>query len=196
MFAQFSAAALNHLLMQNNWALPRLQKFSGQTARFNIAPFTLAFTILDSGLIRDADIEEVGTGCTCSLALTLLPRLALHDQNAYQEINVEGNPALLSEIFFLSKNLIWDQAQDLSNFTGDIVAERIVQASNNFHLNLNYSARNLLQATVEFLTEEQPVITQVAPTLTFLQEVDTLRNDSARLELRVKRLTSIMQKEH
>jgi ubiquinone biosynthesis protein UbiJ len=49
MFTRTSAAALNHLLSQNSWALSRLARHAGKTARFDIAPFSFAYTILDDG---------------------------------------------------------------------------------------------------------------------------------------------------
>src|SRR5665647_3752755 len=58
MFAQPSAAALNHLLTQNRWALPRLARFAGKTARFDIAPFSFSYTILADGSLRRADASS------------------------------------------------------------------------------------------------------------------------------------------
>lgn len=187
-FAQFSAEALNHLLRQNHWALPRLKKFSGKTVRFNIAPFSLAYTILDDGLLRNADIT-CSADAVCNLAPSLLPRLALHDETAHNEIHSEGDPALLTEIFFLTKNLHWDIAEDLSSFTGDIAAERIVQATENAQRQLRDAASNLAHAATEYWTEERSLIATPPQLNSFMQQVDALRNDIARLEQRIKRLT-------
>ncbi|MCR4302752.1 MAG: hypothetical protein NUV63_00805 [Gallionella sp.] len=46
---QLTTSALNHLLTQNIWALPRLARFAGKTIRFDIAPFSLVCAILESG---------------------------------------------------------------------------------------------------------------------------------------------------
>lgn len=116
-FAQPTVAALNHLLAQNNWALPRLQKFAGKTARFNIAPFSFACTILGDGLLSSAD-EASSADALCVIAPSLLPRLAAQDETARNEIHSEGDAALLTEIFYLSQNLRWDKVEDLSRLTG------------------------------------------------------------------------------
>jgi ubiquinone biosynthesis protein UbiJ len=190
MFAQPSAAALNHLLMQNNWALPRLAHFAGKTARFDIAPFSFAYTILADGSLCSAD-ADVNADIVCIIAPSLLPRLALHDENAHAEIRSEGDAELLKEIFFLSRNLHWDAAEDLSRVTGDIAAERIVQTAHIVQQQLRDSAMNLFQSTAEYLVEERPLLAKPQHISAFMQQVDTLRDDLARLEQRINRLHTV-----
>jgi ubiquinone biosynthesis protein UbiJ len=187
-FAQPSVKTLNHLLTQNSWALPRLQKFAGKTARFNIAPFSFAYTILEDGLLLSADAES-SADATCIIAPTLLPRLALQDENARSEIQSEGDAALLTEIFYLSQNIRWDVAEDLSKLTGDIAAERIVQTAKNTQQQLHNGAVNFAESLSEYWTEERPLITKPLQITTFTQQVDVLRDDIARLEQRVKALS-------
>jgi ubiquinone biosynthesis protein UbiJ len=185
--ARFAATALNHLLAQNSWALPRLQKFAGKTARFTIAPFSFGYTILEDGLLRNAD-AATSADAHCAIAPTLLPRLAVHDENALGEIKREGDAALLTEIFFLSKNLRWDAAEDLSKVTGDMLAERVVQAGRTARQQLHNATDNLARAAIEYWTEERPLLATPPRMATFMQQVDALRDDLARLEQRIKRL--------
>ena len=187
MFAQPSVTALNHLLTQNSWALPRLSRFAGKTARFDIAPFSFACAILQDGMLRAADADS-GADALCVIAPSLLPRLALHDENAHTEIHGEGDAELLKEIFFLSRNLNWDPAEDLSHVTGDIAAERIVQTMQSAHQQLHDAAMNFSRAAAEYLTEERPLLAKPLQVSAFMQEVDILRDDAARLELRIGRL--------
>jgi ubiquinone biosynthesis protein UbiJ len=187
MFAQPSVAALNHLLKQNSWALPRLARFAGKTARFDIAPLSFAYAILDNGSLRSV-AASTSADALCVIAPSLLPRLALHDENAHTEIRSEGDAELLKEIFFLSRNLRWDAAEDLSSITGDIAAERIVQAIQNAQQQLRGAAANLSQAAAEYLTEERPLLAKPRQVSAFMQQVDTLRDDVARLEQRIGRL--------
>ncbi|MDO8208726.1 MAG: hypothetical protein Q7T38_13035 [Gallionella sp.] len=186
MIARLSASALNHLLAQNSWAFERLVHFSGKTARFDIAPLSFAYTILPDGTLTRAD-KTAGADAACVIAPSLLPRLALHDELAHAEIQSSGDAALLAEIFFLSRNLRWDAAEDLSHVTGDIAAERIVQTVQNRPFGA--SAVNLAQAAAEYFTEEQPLIAKPQQINSFMQQVDTLRDDMARLEQRIKALS-------
>lgn len=187
MIAQLCASALNHLLAQNSWAFQRLSRFSGKTARFDIAPLSFAYTILPDGTLASAEMSD-SIDAVCIIAPSLLPRLALHDELAHAEIQSTGDAALLSEIFFLSRNLRWDAAEDLSHVTGDIAAERIVQTVNGKQFFA--SAVNLAQAAAEYFTEEQPLIAKPQQINSFMQQVDTLRDDMARLEQRIKALSS------
>jgi ubiquinone biosynthesis protein UbiJ len=184
MFSLLSATALNHLLAQNSWAFDRLMPFAGKTARFNIAPFSFAYTVLPDGSVGSAD-KAASADALCVIAPSLLPRLALHDELAHAQIQGTGDTALLSEIFYLSRNLVWDAAEDLSHITGDIAAERIVQAVQG----RPHSALNLAQATAEYFTEENPLLAKPAQISSFMQQVDTLRDDMARLEMRIKSLS-------
>ncbi len=188
MIPQFSATALNHLLAQNSWAPARLERFSGKTVRFEIAPLSFACTILPDGMVGSADIAA-GADAVCCIAPSLLPRLALHDELAHSEIQSSGDAALLAEIFFLSRNLRWDVAEDLSLVTGDIAAERIVQAVQSKQQQLGASALNLAQAVAEYFTEERPLLAKPRHIAAFMQQVDALRDDIARLQQRVARLS-------
>jgi ubiquinone biosynthesis protein UbiJ len=188
MISQLSAASLNHLLKQNSWALSRLERFAGKTARFDIAPISFVWSIQADGSLRCAD-ENISADVVCILSPSLLPRLALHDENAYAEIRSTGDPDFLKEIFFLSRNLSWDAAEDLSKFTGDIPAERIVQALQSLHQQFYDSVTNLSQAATEYFTEEQPLVAKPLHVSEFIQQVDMLRDDIARLEQRIKALT-------
>jgi len=188
MFAQPSAAALNHLLTQNSWAMRRLARFAGKTARFDIAPFSFTCTILDDGSLRNAD-AATSSDARCVVAPSLLPRLVAHDENAHADIRSEGDAGLLEEIFFLSRNLHWDAAEDLSHFTGDIAAERIAQIARNMRHQLREAAVNFSRAAAEYWTEEQPLLAKPQHVEAFMRQVDTLRDDVARLEQRIKRLS-------
>jgi len=187
MFTQPSAAALNHLIKQNSWALTRLARYAGKTARFDIAPFSIAWTIQFDGTLRAAENSSVADA-RCIIDPSLLPRLVLHDENAHTGIRSEGDADFLKEIFFLSRNLRWDAAEDLSQVTGDIAAERIVQTAKNAQQLLREAAINFTRATAEFMTEERPLLAKSRHVSAFLQQVDDLRDDVARLEQRITRL--------
>ncbi len=187
MLNQPAIAALNHLLTQSGWALQRLANFSGKTARFNIAPFSFACTIQDDGTLRVAD-QNASADASCTIPPSLLPRLALHDEAAFSQIYSEGDAALLNEIFYLSRHLRWDAAEDLSRVTGDIAAERIVQFAKDSQQQVRDTALNLSQALAEYWTEERPLLAKPTHVAAFVRQVDKLRDDVARLEQRINRL--------
>ena len=188
MLGQPAAATLNHLLVQSGWALQRLARFAGKTAQFDITPFSVSFTIQDNGTLRAA-APDASADARCIIAPSLLPRLALHDEKAHSEIISIGDAPLLAEIFYLSRHLRWDVAEDLSRVTGDITAERIVKLAKTGQRRVRDAALNLSQALAEYWTEERPLLAKPAQVAAFMQQVDKLRDDVARLEQRIKNLT-------
>ncbi len=187
-FSQTSAYALNHLLSQNSWAGPRLARFFGKTIRFDIVPFSVVLKVSADGMLRPAD-DGASADARCVVAPSLLPRLALQEENAFQQITTEGDSALLAEIFFLARNLRWDAAEDLSKVTGDIAAERIVQTAGSVKQQVGDAAVNFARAAAEYWTEERPLIAKPEQLREFTRQVDILRDDIARMEQRVKRLS-------
>ena len=187
--ASLSVNALNHLFTQSGWALQRLNKFAGKTARFNIAPFSFACTVLDDGTVRTANMDAFADAI-CNIAPSLLPRLALKDETAFSQIQSSGDASLLAEIFYLSRNLRWDAAEDISRVTGDIAAEKIVQLANTAQQQIRDSALNLTQAFAEYWTEERPLVAKSTHINSFVQQIDALRDNVARLEQRINRLSN------
>jgi ubiquinone biosynthesis protein UbiJ len=185
---QLSASALNHLLGQNGWALQRLAKFAGKTARFDIAPFSFAYTVQADGTVLKATVDAMPDALN-TIAPSLLTRLAMKDEAAFSAIKSSGDTAFLAEIFFLSKHLRWDAAEDLSQITGDIVAERLVHFAAGAQQQVRESALNLSQAFAEYWTEERPLVAKSVHINQFIQQVDALRDDVERLEQRINRLT-------
>ena len=200
-----TALALNHVLKQNEWALQRLARHSGKTVRFNIAPFSSTYVIQNNGLIATIELDVLPEitladashktsaqipDATCTFPPSLLPRLALHDETAIQAVVSEGDTALLADVLYISRNLRWDVAEDLSHIAGDIAAERIVQFAHGSQRQAYDTARNLSQALAEYWTEERPLLAKPDQVTRFIQNVDKLRDDVARLEQRISRLTS------
>jgi ubiquinone biosynthesis protein UbiJ len=180
-------AALNHLLTQSGWAGPRLARFSGKTAKFDIVPFSLACTIAADGALVSA-AEGATPDATCTIAPPLLPRLALRDEAALGQIKTCGDAALVEEIFFLWRNLRWDAAEDISRVTGDVAAERIVRFADAIVQQARGVGQNLSQALAEYWTEERPLLAKPAPVADFARQVERLSDEVARLEQRINRL--------
>ncbi len=180
-------ATLNHLLTQSGWALQRLERFSGKTVHISVAPFSFGCTVGENGALLSA-ASGASADAELVIAPSLLPRLALGDEAAYGEIGRAGDSALIEEVIFLSRNLRWDAAEDLSRFTGDIAAERIGQFARAQHKMVRDAAGNLAEAVAEYWTEERPVLAKAGRIADFAQKVGTLRDEVEKLEQRIKRL--------
>jgi len=107
----------------------------------------------------------------------------------------EGEDSLLAEIFYLSRNLRWDAAEDLSKVTGDVAAERIVQLIRTSHRQFFEGITNVAEAVSEYLTEERTTLASRHSIAAFLTQVDTLREDFSRLEQRVGKIAKCHAKQ-
>lgn len=187
MLGQPTASALSHLLAQSGWAAKRLAPHAGKTVCFQIAPFSFSYTIQDDGSVSAA-AEATSADAVCTIPPSLLPRLAVQDESAYLQIENSGDAALLAEIFYLSRHLRWDAAEDLSHLTGDIAAERMVQYADAGRRYIQHTATVLSHALAEFWTEEDPLLAKSTQISSFVHQTDKLRDDVARLEQRIHRL--------
>jgi len=188
MLASVAIAPLNHLLREESWALKRLQAHAGKTARFRLPPFPdLALTIQASGEVSAA-AKGASDDATLTLIPGLLPRLLAHDEDAYRKVRVLGDSEFGEEILLIGKNLHWDVEQDISGVVGDILAHRVMRAGEGLMHWQTETARNLWQALVEYLTEEQPLLAKSMDMHEFIREVNTLRSHAASLEMRLNAL--------
>lgn len=188
MLRQPAISMLNHLLAQSGWALPRLARLAGKTVRLNLPLFTLVCTIQDDGSLLAAT-PDTSSDAVCTIPAALLPRLALLDESALEQVERFGDAALTEEIFFLARNLRWDVAEDLSRVTGDIAAERIVEFAGNAQRQVRQNALNLSHALAEYWTEERPLIATRRQIESFAQGAAKLQSAIASLEQRINRLS-------
>ncbi len=187
MLGEAAVAMLNHLLAQSGWAPQRLAAFASMAVRINLFPFSFVCAIREDGTLRAAP-PDTAENASCTVAPSLLPLLAMHDESALERITHTGDERLADEMIFLARNLRWDAAEDLSRFTGDIVAERMVRLAGDARSHVRDSALNFLQALTEYWTEERPLIAKPAQLRDFSLQVAELQNLLDRLESRVQRL--------
>lgn len=138
-------------------------------------------------MLRGAD-NSASADAVCVIALSLLPRLALRDEKAYADILAEGDAALLTEIFSLSRNLHWDAAKDLNRIAGDNATEHIMRTVQEQSHKLHDVAADLSRMAKDYFTEEHPLLAKPQQVAEFIHQVDEIRDDVARMELRIKRV--------
>lgn len=188
MLSQPIIATLNHLLTQSGWALPRLAKYSGRTVHFSIAPVSITCTVQEDGTLHAAAVDATADA-DFIVPPSSLPRLALQEDAAYEQVQTSGDAALVEEVLFIARNLRWDAAEDLSRFTGDIAAERIVQFAQGGKKLVADAADNLSHALAEYWTEERPLVAKPVQISDFAQQVKKLRDEVERIEQRINQLS-------
>ena len=189
MIERGALAALNHLLQQQPWAAERLRAFAGQVVEFRCLPFPdLRLAITDAGLLDRAP-AEAASALVVKLTPGALPFLFARDETARKQVEIEGSADLASTVDYLFRNLTWDVEEDLSNLFGDIVAHRLAAGARAFAAWQREAALRLAENLVEYWTEERPLLARPADVESFCGDVDTLRDDVARLEKRIEHLS-------
>ena len=188
-FAPPTAAALNHVLKSASWARARLQPFAGKIARVEILPFRITLAILESGEVANATAEAV-PDATFTLTPGVALRMLAADPGAWQKVIVTGDTALAREILFIAQNLRWDVEEDLSRVFGDVAAHRMVKTATELKRWQRDGADGLARAAAAYWTDERPLIAGKQDVERFIRDVDSLRDDVARLEKRIEQRLS------
>jgi ubiquinone biosynthesis protein UbiJ len=190
MIERGAVAALNHLLTQQPWATERLKAFAGQGVEFRCPPFPdLCLVITGNGLLDRAH-AEAASALVVKLTPGALPFLLARDETARKQVEIEGSADLASTVDYLFRHLDWDVEEDLSRVFGDIVAHRLASGGKAFAAWQRETVLRLAENLVEYWTEEQPLLARPADLEAFCRDVDTLRDDVARLEKRIEHLSA------
>jgi ubiquinone biosynthesis protein UbiJ len=182
-------AFVNHLLRGADWARQELRRYAGRTVRFEVFPFALSLTVLDSGEVAAADAAAVPV-VIARLTPGLVLRLAARDEKAWQDVEISGDTDFAAAIHHVARNLRWDVEEDLSRVFGDIAAHRMSETGRTLNRWGTQALENTGRAFAEYWTEEQPLIAGRRDLDEFNRAVDALRDDVARLEKRIENLSN------
>lgn len=186
-FERIIFPALNHLVQNESWARERLGQFSGSKLLIAAGSIQLNLRIDEQGLFALADITQ-----PADVLLTLpadAPFKFLFDRNSlFSSIKLSGSADLAECLAFVFRNLHWDVEADLASILGDIPARRLAQMGAQLGNQMLDGAKRISQNFVEFSTEDSQLLTATQDIHEFCQTVDNLRDDTARLEKRIKQL--------
>ena len=181
--------ALNHLLEAEAWARDKLKPYAGQCVEFRSPPLpALRLDILDTGLLRSA-AQDAAPNLVVTIGASAMPAALRGEDALMREIAIEGNADLASTVQYLFRHLRWDVTEDLSKVFGDVIAQRMVTEGKRFAAWNREAAEKLAQNFAEYWTEEKALLARPADVRRFLADVDQLRDDLARLEKRIDKLT-------
>jgi len=167
--------------------MQRLAKHAGRTARFNVGPMSISFTVQPSGEVATAAADAV-RDLDVTIPPSSLPRLAARDEEAWRGVRIEGDALFAQDVSFIARNLGWDVEEDLSRVVGDIAAHRIVSTARSLHRWGREAGQRLAQGAAEYWTEESPLVASRVKIESFVRGVAELREAVERLERRVEKL--------
>jgi len=184
-------AALNRGLALDPDTPRRLRPLSGRSLGVVLTdpPLRLRVGFSDSGLTLAREPEEAAPAdATLEATLAALVGLALSRGERSQDVGFRGDVGVIQEVRRLFGELDVDLEEQLAAVTGDVVAHQVGNAVRGGRDWGRHAAETLLRNTGEWLTEERRLLPPAAEARHFLAEVDRLREDTDRLEARLRRL--------
>jgi len=187
LLSQIAVAPVNHVLRGESWALRRLQPYAGKTARFEVPPFSLEFSVREDG-----EVAPPAPGVVPDATFRLTPPAALRilagDRSAYEQVAVSGDAEFAKAVESVVRNARWDAEEDLSRLMGDAAAHRIVRTGRSVARLPVRMAQSMASNLSDYWIEERPLIARRADVQDFVLDVDALRDDVERLAQRISRL--------
>jgi len=190
MLKGLSTQLLQHLVAQNAWAAPLLEPFAGKSMRLNVALASASLVILENGSLAVAGETNV-PDATITISPSLLLRLMAKDESARQQIRIDGDTHLATELAKVFSHMRWDFEDDLSKLVGDVPANKIGSFSRHAATVVKETTANLAGMLSEYWQEEKPMLAKKRHVEQFNAEVDTLRADVERLEKRLNKLAKL-----
>lgn len=178
--------SLNHLLVQNPGATTLLGKHAGQTVRLDLGFKQLDFAITADGhLLASPGVTPDATLQATSSILMQLPFLG---REAMRHADYSGDAALLQTLNQVFREARWDIEAELAPLVGDIAAHRMATAGQSALDTLRHAGQALQTSSSEYIVEEIGLMARKSDVVRFCAEVDTLVDDTARLEARLTQL--------
>jgi len=108
-----------------------------------------------------------------------------------RQIKLEGDAEFAQTVSFLVQNLRWEFEEDLSKVVGDAAAHGIAGSAKSFVAAARAANEKLAANVAEYLLEEDPQLVRPRKIEALAESVRTLRDDVARLEKRIDRLSNL-----
>jgi ubiquinone biosynthesis protein UbiJ len=185
---QALAGILNHLIVQTPGGTSSLARQAGRKLAIDAIITRHVFLIRDDGQLSAVPDAEAEAEATIRLTPDLMLRLPFEGKAAFRSAPTEGDADLLSAFNDVFQNLSWDAEADLARVFGPVIGFRLAEAGRSFSGWLGQATLDTAKALAEYATEENPILASPLDIKHFNAEVDTLRDDVARLEARLARL--------
>ena len=175
----------NHLFQQNEWLKKDLSKHRSKSILFNVGPIHYALIINESGL---PEYRSHIDSYDAEIKLSIASAVELMRGNKKAHIEIKGDIDFATVMSHLLKDIEWDYEDDLSQIVGDIPAYHLVKLGKKVVNATKKTSFNIADTFAEYWLEEKPLIAKKRLVEQFNNEVDRLRFDVDRLELRLKKL--------
>ena len=186
---QLVISAINHVLVNEDWARVKLLPFVGQSALIEASPLKLTFTIAAAGLFESGSNPNQVPSVVITLPDSTAVKFITGDSAAvFSAARISGSADFAEALAFVVRNLKWDVEADLARLIGDIPAHRAISAFSGFIEWQKVGALNIGRNVKEYVTDESSQLIPQDEIEAFGQAVNILRDDLERLEKRIARL--------
>lgn len=145
-------------------------------------------TVTESGSLRSANSDE-SPSVTIAFPADAPLRLLYDAASVLASARLTGAASFAEALAFVFRNLRWDFEADLAGLVGDIPAHRIARVLGEGFAWQRSTLQRLGSNLAEFSMEESALVTRASEVDLFCADVDRLRDDLARLEKRISRLS-------
>ncbi|MBW8329285.1 MAG: hypothetical protein K0M48_09085 [Thiobacillus sp.] len=178
--------SLNHLLRQSPGASEALCRHAGCSVRFDLTLAQFDFRIADDGCFSEAVVDTPDAVVRPTPAL--FARLPFFGREALRHADYSGDPALLATLDRVFRQLDWDVEADLAPVVGDIAAHRLHALGRDALATLAHTVAAFGHNASEYVVEEAELMARGVDVARFNRAVDTLADDVARADARLRRL--------
>jgi ubiquinone biosynthesis protein UbiJ len=196
---QFAEKIANRVLAMDEESQQRVHALSGNTLLIKITDLHLAFyLILENDqivLTQDTDAIVNTTISGKSFALLQLGRKQTQTKALFgNEVTISGDMELAQQIKKIMQQMDIDWEEQLSHFTGDVIAHGISQQISRTKHWLKRTSKALRENISEYLQEEARLVVGEQELEDFYFAVRETTNDVERVLIRLNKLTQCSEK--
>jgi ubiquinone biosynthesis protein UbiJ len=192
MLHSLSLPVINRALRDDPWAASRLAGFAGSSLRISLADKSLLrYSIEPDGLLAAHQVfgEDEPT-LSIDLPANAASLFLSHGrQGVIKAAKIRGNIDLANALNEVMDQIRPDPEAFLASKIGDIAAHRAMGVFNSIKQGAEQIAARLKDQFTEHVAEGHSVIVPSPEAHAFMDDVANLRNDVARLQQRIERLT-------
>ncbi|MEO9947469.1 MAG: SCP2 sterol-binding domain-containing protein [Paraglaciecola sp.] len=187
----------NQLLKLDSDSQARLAKLNGKSLQVSVKelPFPLLFNFseqVEVGAVIESNEHNQAPDCLIELDINTLPKL--QDSSQLTQLIQQKKLSLIGDIYIaqtfgdLIKELDIDWEEQLSKYTGDVVAHQTFSSAKSL---LSQAKQELEKAATSIgnrMTQADAVAVKPIEMALFSDQVSDLRSDTERLQARLQRL--------
>ena len=192
-FAARLTEAINAYLALDPEATQRMTVLADHIIRIEIKELPFSITLLFTSTRVEVLSHYCGEVQTCirGPALALIRQGLPSSKTQLSDIEISGNIEVGLAVNHFLKSIEIDWEEHVSQVIGDVAAHQLCELSKKISSWILFSTRSLQENVGEYLKEEAQWCVNQIEVNDFLNDVDLLRNDIERLQVRISNLKRV-----